>query len=45
MRDNVPLDVLGASSIARLVFGEAKRRHRDLVPTLRAQGWPIIEID
>jgi hypothetical protein len=45
MRANVTLDLLGASSIARQVFGAATRRYRDLVPILRAQGWPITEVD
>jgi hypothetical protein len=45
MGDNVTLDLLGASSIARQVFGGVKRRHRDLVLALRKQGWPITEIE
>jgi hypothetical protein len=44
MRD-VTLDLFGATPIAKQVFGSATRRYRDLVPTLRDQGWPIIEID
>jgi hypothetical protein len=45
MGDNVTLDLLGASSIARQVFGAATRRYRDLIPVLQEQGWPITEID
>jgi hypothetical protein len=43
MSKNVTFDLLGASKIARRIFGTTNKRH--LIERLRKQGWPICEVD
>jgi hypothetical protein len=43
MSENVIFDLVGASKIARRIFGTTKKRH--LIPRLQGQGWPIGEVD